>query len=356
VYRKPQGASISGYGEMLFERYDSVDQSGTEVNKTARFDFLRAILYAGYRFNDRFLVNTEIEFEHASTSKSGSASVEFAYVEYLHNEQFSLRGGLLLVPMGLTNEFHEPNVFMGTTRPQTERYIIPTTWRENGFGALVSVGDFSFRTYLVNGLDANGFSSGGIRGGRQKGSKAKAGDMAIVTRVDYSPTPGVFIGGSIYQGGSGQGQFAHDGRSLKVATTIWELHGQAQIRGWDFRGLYAANRIGDALELNLARGLPGNSAVAENMFGSYLQAGYNVLSRHHDTMALSPYFRYEVVNTQHRMPVGFEANPAEDRSFYTLGLEFKPIYNVVLKGDYQWHRNGLKTGLNQFNIALGYSF
>ena len=37
---------------------------------------------------------------------------------------------MLLIPMGLTNEFHEPNVFMGVHRPFTEKYIIPTTWRE----------------------------------------------------------------------------------------------------------------------------------------------------------------------------------------------------------------------------------
>lgn len=356
VYRKPHGASLAGYGEMLYENFDNQDQSGAEVDKPARLDLLRAIIYAGYRFNDRFLVNTEIEFEHASTDKSGSASVEFAYVEYLHSDQLSMRGGLLLLPMGLTNEFHEPNVFLGTTRPETERYIIPTTWRENGFGALASVGNFNFRVYAVNGLNAAGFSASGMRGGRQKGSQALAEDMALVGRVDYSPTPGVFFGGSFYQGGSGQGQYTYEGDSLKVPTSIFEVHGQAQFRGWDLRGLYAASYIGDALELNLARGLPEGSAIAEQMFGGYLQAGYNVLSRKHDTMSLSPYFRYEVVDTQHRMPFGFTANPTYDRTFYTLGLEFKPIYNIAIKGDYQWHRSDLRSGANQFNVALGYSF
>ena len=108
--------------------------------------------------------------------------------------------------------------------------------------------------------------------------------------------------------------------------------------------------------MNLARGLPSDSAIAERMMGGYLQAGYNVLSRRHDTMALTPYFRYEIVDTQNKMPFGFTANPAYDRTFYTLGLEFKPIYNIVVKGDYQWHRNALQSGINQFNIALGYSF
>ena len=41
-----------------------------------------------------------------------------------------LRGGLVLIPMGFINELHEPPTYLGTLRPETERFIIPTTWRE----------------------------------------------------------------------------------------------------------------------------------------------------------------------------------------------------------------------------------
>jgi hypothetical protein len=169
VYRKPQGVSLAGYGEMLYENFDQRNQSGSDLDRVSKLDFLRAILYAGYRFNDRFLFNSEIEFEHSSTSKAGSASVEFAYVEYLINDNLSARGGLLLLPMGLVNEFHEPNVFLGAIRPQTEQRIIPTTWRENGAGIVGSYGLLSFRSYVVNGFDAYGFSSDVFRG-RARGS------------------------------------------------------------------------------------------------------------------------------------------------------------------------------------------
>lgn len=356
VYEKNRGVAIAGYGEMLYENFDSQNQSGLDVDKGSQLDFLRAILYAGYRFNDRFLFNSEIELEHASTSSSGSASVEFAYLEYLLNEQVSARGGMLLVPMGLVNEFHEPNVFKGALRPHTERLIIPTTWRENGAGVLGDFGPVAVRAYVVNGLDAAGFSGSGLRGGRQKGAKAKATDMAFVGRVDVTPTPGTFFGGSFYRGGSGQGQFAYEGRDLNVTTAIWELHGQTQIRGWDFRGLYATAHLGDAGELNLTRGLSGASAIAERMRGGYVQAGYDILSSYSETMGLTPFYRFESVNTQDRMPIGFSADPVNDRDFHTLGLEFSPIYNIVIKGDYQWSRNEAKTGLNQFNLGLGYSF
>ena len=116
----------------------------------------------GYRFDDRFLFNAEIEIEHAN-----EISVEFAYVDYLLNDALTIRGGMVLVPLGLVNDFHEPTVFLGARRPQTERRIIPTTWRKNGVGVLGSAGPIAYRAYLLNGLDATGFSAQGLRGGRQ---------------------------------------------------------------------------------------------------------------------------------------------------------------------------------------------
>jgi hypothetical protein len=191
VYQVNQGVSIGGYGEMLYERFSGKREDGTPSDKTDQIDFLRAVVYVGYKFDERFLFNSELEFEHASTGQAGSVSVEFAYLDYLAWENAGLRAGLVLVPMGFLNELHEPSTFLGTERPETERRIIPTTWRENGIGAFGDFGGFALRGYVVNGLDAvgggsskaDGFSASGLRGGRQKGSKAVAENFAGVARV-----------------------------------------------------------------------------------------------------------------------------------------------------------------------------
>lgn len=355
VYRKRQGVSIAGYGEMLYNNYSGRDESGDPVSKTTQFDFLRWILYAGYRFNDRFVFNSEIEIEHGSTSLGGSTSVEFAYLDFLANDHLTLRGGLLLVPMGLVNELHEPTVFVGSNRPETERRIMPSTWRENGFGVVGSAGMFDYRVYVVNGLLGSKFSSDGLRGGRQKGYKAKSSHMAVVTRVDVNPTPGVFFGGSFYNGGSGQG-LTFDGQELDVGTRIGELHAQIQMEGFDLRGLFARASLDDVAELNQALGYTGKNSVGETQQGGYLQFGYNLLSRVREDVRLMPYYRAETLDTQARVPAGYLRNPARDRFFHTLGLELKPISNIVIKTDYQWNRNRSKTGLDQFNVAMGYNF
>jgi len=356
VYRKSHGVSIAGYGEMLYQNFDGETQTGSGSTRGSQLDFLRAILYAGYRFNDRFVFNSEIEFEHANTGRGGEVSVEFAYLDYLAAKHFTLRGGMILIPMGLTNEFHEPTAFLGTRRSETESQIIPSTWRENGFGVLGTAGKFSYRAYLVNGLDASRFTAEGIRGGRQSGARALAADPAFVGRIDIALTSGVFFGGSVYTGNSGQGQFIDAGRSIGIRTTIGEVHAQAQVRGLDLRALFARASLDDVAVLNRLRGLTGKDSPGEMLQGGYIQLGCNILSHFSQNVRLSPYYRFERLNSQASVPAGFISDPARNRKFQTLGVEFRPMPNVAIKGDYQWIRNRALTGLNQFNINLGYSF
>ncbi|MDX1632234.1 MAG: hypothetical protein R3234_10255 [Thermoanaerobaculia bacterium] len=348
IYRTEEGLSIGGYGEMIYESVDG----GTD-----EFDFLRGIVYFGYKFNDRWLFNSEIEFEHASTGADGSASVEFAYLDYLHRPAFNVRAGLLLVPMGFINELHEPTVFLGAQRPVTESVIIPTTWRENGFGLFGEIGPVSYRSYVVNGLEGAEFSAGGLRGGRQKGSKALADDFAWVTRADYGPVPGLQLGGSFYLGDSGQDLTGPGGASVDVGTTILEAHAEYSWRGFELRALGAWAELDDVAALNAALGLTGSASVGEELQGAYLQAGFDVLTLAEAGEAqLTPFVRWEQVNTQDSVPAGFGANPANDREILTLGLDYKPIDQVVLKVDYQDVSNEADTGNDQINVGIGYIF
>ena len=351
VYQQDQGVSIAGYGEMLYENFAGRNQSGSGIDKGTRLDFLRAIVYFGYRFNEKFLFNSEIEVEHAN-----EIGVEFAYIDYLAHPALTLRGGLMLVPMGLTNEFHEPTTFLSARRPETESRLLPSTWRENGFGVVGTAGKFNYRAYVVNGLDATGFSSNGLRGSRQNGSRARFTDPAFVGRLDMTPIPGVVVGGSFYVGDSSQGQFSVDGRAFSLRTAIAEVHGQAQVRGFNFRGLYARSALNNVGLLNRARSLEGDSGVGEVQEGGYFEIGYNLLSQVRPDVAVTPFYRFESLDTQDRVAQGFSKNPTMDRVFHTLGLSFAPIQNVVVKADYQWVVNESESGVNQFNVGLGYSF
>ena len=351
TYGRESGASFAGYGEMLYENYAGSNQAGETVGKTTQFDYLRAVVYAGYRFDDRFLFNSEIEVEHAD-----EIFVEFAYLDWRVSTGFGMRAGMLLVPVGLVNEFHEPTVFLGAERAVTEQVVIPSTWRANGAGIYGSSGRVAYRAYVLNSLQGSGFSSAGLRGGRQKGSKAKSSSMALTGRVDVTLTPGVFVGASAYTGATGHGEIVLDGAEVDASVTVFDAHAQARVRGLDLRVLYARASVDQAAELNRALGLKGGDGVGSGLSGYYLQAGYNLLSRGLSESSLTPYLRYEVVDTQVSMPAGFERKPSTKGRYVTAGLEYRPIPPVVVKVDHAWVGNDANMGLDQFNVNVGFAF
>lgn len=358
IYRTDRGLSIGGYGEVLYESFDSSRDDGTPSGATDEVDALRAIVYIGYKFNDRFLFNSEIEFEHAGArGGEGEAVMEFAYLDYLGSPGLNVRAGLLLIPMGLINELHEPTIFLSAQRPVVEQRVLPTTWRENGFGLYGDLGPLTYRTYLVNGFDAAGFSAGGLRGGRQKGGEAKAEDIAWVGRLDWSVTPSLTLGASAYVGDSGQDLTTLGGRSVDAGLSIVDVHADWRYRGLQARGLWAQADVDDVALLNEALELTGADSVGERLEGGYLELGYDLFSLWpRGEQSLVPFVRFETVDTQAEVPTGFTADPANDAEYTTIGLSWKPIPQVVFKVDHRNGENAAGTGLDQINLALGYVF
>lgn len=350
VYRVRHGVSLGGYGEVLYENFDGSREDDVPSGRTDRIDALRAIVYVGYKFNDRFLFNSEIEFEHGSTEEGGSVSLEFGYLDYRLSPRFGLRAGLLLAPLGFINELHEPPAFLGARRPETERQIIPSTWRENGIGVFGEVGPLVYRAYLVNGFQGSGFTSQGLRGGRQNGAEAAARHFGVTGRLEYAIRPGLTLAGSAYLGNSGQSD------SVAARTVIWEGHAEYRLGGLELRGLASGASVRNAAELNAEAGLTGSASIGERLLGWYLQAGYDLLRATDSEHQLIPYLRYEWLDTQDEVPTGFARDPASERRITTVGVAWKPLPNIALKADYQVQANEARTGINQFNAALGYLF
>ena len=359
VYRTERGVSIGGYGEAIYRNFAASRQDGKPSGADDRVDLARAVFYFGYKFDGRFLFNSEIEYEHAvaASDKGGEVEVEFAYLEYRHSRRFGLRAGLLLVPMGIVNEIHEPPVFLGALRPDVERFLIPSTWRELGIGASGETGPVAYRLYLVNGLDSRGYEASGIREGRQEGSLAHARNWAVTGRADFTSLPGATLGVSFFSGDSAQGRTTPTGRSFSGRTTVWDLHGEWRWRGLDLRALWVDSHVSDAAAINESNGLTGSDSVGSRQSGWYVQGGYDVLEavagRH---ASLTPFARYERYDTQASVPPGFACDPANDASVVTLGAVFKPIPNIAVKADWQRRRNAASTGVNQFNAGIGWLF
>ena len=351
IYGVEQGLSIGGYAEAF---YRGIVDDKRESGATNGTDFLRAVLYAGYKFTDNIIFNMELEFEHASTSSTessggGSVSVEFAALDFLWKPWLNMRAGMLLVPVGIVNEVHEPPFFLGVNRTDVETRIIPSTWRENGVGIFGQIGEeLEYNVYVVNGLNAVGFDQSGLRGGRQKGNRALAEHIAFVTSLNYTPIPEVTVGGSFYVGGSGQDQRRTNMGVTRdipdTMTTIWEVHGTFERAGLHLESLFAMAHLGDAGNLSSALGPTGAGgidelgtdaggvprAVASTMLGLYSEISYEIMQwiQPESMMTIEPFFRYEFVDTQNKLPSG---NFSKDRSqvvITTFRIGFTDTPNV----------------------------
>ena len=84
--------------------------------------------------------------------------MEQFHITRLINKHINLRFGHMIVPVGLTNNHHEPINFFGVYRPEGETTILPSTWHETGIAVFeVGIGRFDYELQLVNGLDPQGF-------------------------------------------------------------------------------------------------------------------------------------------------------------------------------------------------------
>lgn len=334
VYRQDRGLSIGGYGEVRFR---------AEENDDNIFDALRAVLYVGYKFSDQWVLNSEIEFEHGGKS---DVYVEFLNLDYLHSEAVNFRVGLILLPMGYVNQLHEPTFYYGASRPEVERTIIPSTWRENGAGFFGRIGSrFSYQAYAVSSFNGSKFNASGFRGGRQKGMKALTNDWSFVVRGDVDVASGLTAGASVYYGHQGQGQTVEGAAVGNLATTIYELHAEYQRAGLTVRGLFSQAFVDDPDSLNFGIEVasmgspPADGYLAETLLGGYVEAAYDVmpLALPNSKMSLEPFFRYERVDTQAKMQsASYQRSPEYDRHLYTAGFQFKPIPQLVFKLDYRW--------------------
>jgi hypothetical protein len=196
--RAPTTGPISGYMDFHFNKGEAED---------GVLDFHRFVLIVNHSFTPRIRFVAEPELEHAfveGLEERGELELEQAYVDFLLRRSFNVRAGMLLVPMGIINERHEPPVYQGVERPFVDTVIIPTTWFENGAGLFGEVGrGFRYRAYVMAPLNALEFSADeGIRNGRQKGSRSDVRNVA--TRVAWSNVgvPGLTLGASAWSGKS----------------------------------------------------------------------------------------------------------------------------------------------------------
>ncbi|MEE2986506.1 MAG: hypothetical protein VX667_01805, partial [Nitrospinota bacterium] len=291
-------------------------------------------------------------------------------------DSFNVRGGVVLVPVGFLNEFHEPPLFWSVERPEFHSKIIPSTWVAAGLGFFgTPMEGMNYRLYLTNSLESisdgtdtgsgngsGGFSGAftaqtGIRGGRHQINGTAADDLAVSGRVEYSRFfPGLNVGASFYTGETTQGFISEGGR-----TTVLEADMKYREGWFDMNASIANIIIEDGVALNNFCSDSAHTCsaeIADNIFGFNAQAGVHLFqlmgkNTSHDLVA---FFLYEKIRPQDSMPHGTAPTHSSNFDLYTVGMSYMPIESVAIKADYQQFILKNNTTENKINIGLAYMY
>lgn len=361
VYRKKSGFSWNGYIDTVYENFSEHTNIYTPSNLDDQFGLARAVGYFGYRISDRLVINSEIGWSRdLEDNRTGKVSMDLAYMDYFLKKDLTLRAGMLLLPMGLVNEFHRPDEVLGTRRALGDIETIPSTWHAFGVGIAGHKSFLDYRFYVVSGLDASGFTINGTRKTREVNWDTLK-TPAVVFRFDAHVFRGGMLGGSVYVGSNG----IHDSpipTDVKVRSVTQEVHFQFIGRGGVIRAQYVKTELNNSRNLNIAMGTKGFDGIGSRFVGGYVEGGYNLLHHRKNGTSLMPFFRIEETNPQDALPqssvdLGLRKNLTVDHFVYTYGVEIRPIYSLIIKVDAQQNKvEKIDYGVNQFSIGLSYLF
>ena len=350
-----ESTTLGGYGEIHY-----TNRSGRAT--PAEVNVRRFVIYLAHSFDDRLTFRSELEVEDAKIeggSAGGEVALEQAFLDYRISDRFTLRTGLVLPPVGIINETHEPPTFNGVERPAFDHDVLPTTWREIGIGAVgnLPLEGLSYRVYMVNGFRASGFSDEeGIRGGRQEGREASFANPSLTGRVEYA-RPGLRVGGSFWYGGTTAGDTLLGSGTFDAPVSVLSADARYQRGGLSVRGVVATISVTDADTINALYGTSVGSRIA----GGYLEAGYDVLRLLAPAARgrLTAFVRHERFDTQADVPAGTADDPQFARRITTFGLTYSPTWNTAFKGDYEIRRTAAGSGIGEgetLRFGVGYQF
>lgn len=385
--------TLGGYGEAVMTRnfysdnyklYSSADTYKNDPSH-GRFDLPHVTFMVGYEFGNGWRVNAEIEFEHggpgtaveieaeetgeyeSEVERGGEVNLEQFWIEKTFNEALNLRMGHIIIPVGRTNQFHLPTEFFTVYRPEGESTIMPCTWHQTGvslWGFLNK--NWRYEVLFTAGLDADLFGSQQwVADGATSPYEFKiANSYAGALRIDNYSVKGLRLGLSGYVGKSAGNSLKHEKyKDFDGIVMIGAFDFDYKGYNWIVRGNFDYGHLSDSRKISEAnrsmstyspspRTNVGSAAIATS-----IEAGYNIFSHFSKLKDQQLYIfgRYDYYDTMYKTDKRILDQECWSRQVVSVGLNYFPIKNVVLKAEYT--NRILKSQYNnEPSISLGVAY
>lgn len=322
------------------------------------------VLYLGYDFGKGWSMGSEIEFEHGGVEaafemeddeggeyeseieRGGEVALEQFWLQKSFSPQLNIRAGHIVVPVGATNNAHEPLNFFGVYRPAGDAQIIPCTWHQTGISIWGKAGDWKYQAMLLPGLDSDLF-------GRDKWVGSASGSpyefkiansLAGAARIDWTGIRGLRLGISGYLGNTFSNTLSQPNENWK------DVKGTLAIGSFDFtyndrnviaRGGVIYGHLSDADRITVYNKKMRNDSpspktnVASEAISVGVEAGYDVFSflKRRD-QKLYVFGRYDYYDSMTSTTGGVLKYDWCGRSRIAAGVNYLPIRQIVLKAEY----------------------
>lgn len=374
--------SLGGYGEAVmtrnfysqsFNRYKKPENYADDKSH-GRFDLPHICINIGYDFGKGWTVGSEIEFEHggngtaveieaeeageyeAEVEKGGEVNIEQFWVnkEFLGGK-LNVKAGEVIVPVGYSNCFHEPNQFFTCYRPEGEATIMPNTWHQVGLSLWGRLKDWRYEAQLLSGLNSESFTAESfVHNGATSPYEFKvANNFAGAIRIDNYSVQGLRLGLSGYYGHTFRNTLRTPGKqydgvrgALGIVAFDFTLNRwHCIVRGnIDYAHLSDADEISAYNQANWTHhkyqdGNPHHySNIGSNALAYGIEAGYDILSLIHNQKhggSLFLFGRFEHYNTM-------ASSTYKSMYQYTkkyrcaVGLNYVPVKQVTIKAEYSY--------------------
>lgn len=392
---------IGGYGEMIaaFKDYYNVGNkryttAGTTKQNYNTISIPRLVLAGDYKFNKKWILGVEIEFESGGVGTSyelennsengeyeteiergGEVAIEQFHITRLIDRAFNVRLGHVIVPVGQNNANHEPINFFGTVRPEDETTIIPSTWHETGIEFFGTFGKghytFDYQAQVMSGLNVNGFDKFTWAGGAKQGifEEENFTSPGYAGRIDYRGVRGLQIGGYIYYcnniGANADKSAAYESIG-KIPVYIYGMDAEYINRWVEARFNIMCGNLPKSAELTGINNKLSNKSpytrqvpIANKALSYGGEIGFNIQNIVNDDRCpkLFPFVRYAYCNPQEKVTGMDTADLRAKESIFVAGLNWNALPQLVFKADYTTRKigGGKYVSENEFAIAVAWA-
>lgn len=312
--------SLGGYAEGHF-RYERQDGITEELGFLAK----RFNLFFNSQISDFVRFGAELEFEDAAEE----IKLEFMTIDLLLHRSFSVRAGMILVPLGRFNLSHDSPQNPFTDRPFASEDLLSVALSQPGIGVFGSIplqgnARLTYEAYAVNGFDEGILDDeDGTRLPSGRGNFENANRRLTWTgRLAFSPGIDADFGISGMHGqynvSTLDGETVDEGRNVSIGAIDWD---------WD-QGLFQVMGEAAAAEIDVPESLEGLFATGQ--WGIYTDV---VVPFGSGWLAAMPRSRFEAKARIDYADLD-RSIPGDDRLRFSLGVNFRPTSDTVFKLDY----------------------